>query len=82
VTPAAPDGSTGEALPIPAPQDPDGGTNQQWQLLPVGSNTYRIANRTTGLALDSGGAVASGSRTKQRTLVESPNLRWVLAAVG
>ncbi|MCW8375863.1 alpha-L-fucosidase [Streptomyces justiciae] len=42
---------------------------------------FRITNVTNGLALDSGGNVASGSNLKQWTWDGSPNLQWVAEAV-
>jgi len=54
----------------------NGGPNQQWQITDLGHGRYRIANRTTGLVLDGGGQVASGSVTKQWSPVDSPNLQW------
>ncbi|MEU2778306.1 alpha-L-fucosidase [Streptomyces sp. NPDC007162] len=43
---------------------------------------FRITNVTDGLALDSGGNVASGSNLKQYTWDGSPNLQWQLVDVG
>ncbi|MGC9669607.1 alpha-L-fucosidase [Planosporangium sp. 12N6] len=42
----------------------------------------RIANVTTGLVLDSGGSVASGSRLKQWNWDGSSNLQWQLVDLG
>lgn len=42
----------------------------------------RIANATTGLVLDSGGNVASGSNLKQWTWDGSTNLQWQLVDAG
>ncbi|WP_317984473.1 glycosyl hydrolase family 95 catalytic domain-containing protein [Microbispora bryophytorum] len=42
----------------------------------------RIANATTGLALDSGGNVASGSNLKQWNWDGSTNLQWQLVDLG
>ncbi|GAA3732837.1 alpha-L-fucosidase [Plantactinospora mayteni] len=42
----------------------------------------RITNVTTGLALDSGGGVASGSMLKQWTYDGSANLQWQLVDLG
>jgi alpha-L-fucosidase len=42
----------------------------------------RITNETTGLALDSGGNVASGSRLKQWAWDGNNNLQWQLVALG
>ncbi|WP_369167415.1 alpha-L-fucosidase [Streptomyces sp. R28] len=43
---------------------------------------FRITNATNGLALDSGGNVASGSNLKQWTWDGSSNLQWHAEAVG
>ncbi|MCX5336278.1 alpha-L-fucosidase [Streptomyces sp. NBC_00140] len=43
---------------------------------------FRITNVTNGLALDSGGDVASGSNLKQWTSGASTNLQWQAMAVG
>ncbi|WP_282701396.1 alpha-L-fucosidase [Streptomyces sp. CC219B] len=43
---------------------------------------FRIINATNGLALDSGGDVASGSNLKQWTWNGSTNLQWRAEAVG
>ncbi|MFG2803168.1 alpha-L-fucosidase [Streptomyces pseudovenezuelae] len=43
---------------------------------------FGITNVTDGLALDSGGNVASGSNLKQYTWDGSPNLQWQLVEVG
>jgi alpha-L-fucosidase 2 len=48
--------------------------------LPTGY--VRIANVTTGLVLDSGGNVASGSNLKQWSPGSSTNLQWQLVDVG
>ncbi|WP_262284285.1 beta-L-arabinofuranosidase domain-containing protein [Micromonospora sp. MA102] len=42
----------------------------------------KIANVTTGLVLDSGGSVGSGSVVKQWSDVSSPNLQWQLVDAG
>ncbi|WP_256090255.1 alpha-L-fucosidase, partial [Actinacidiphila rubida] len=48
-----------------------------------GSTTWvRIANVTTGLVLDSGGNVASGSNLKQWNYDGSTNLQWQLVDLG
>lgn len=50
---------------------------------PGGSTTWvRIANGTSGLVLDSGGNVASGSNLKQWNYDGSTNLQWQLIALG
>ncbi len=49
---------------------------------PVPTGWVRIANVTSGLALDSGGNVASGSVLKQWSWDGSTNLQWQLVDVG
>ena len=50
---------------------------------PGGSTTWvKIANVTSGLALDSGGNVASGSNLKQWSYDGSGNLQWQLVGLG
>lgn len=50
---------------------------------PGGSTTWvKIANVTSGLALDSGGNVASGSNLKQWSYDGSGNLQWQLVDLG
>ncbi|MFF5370187.1 alpha-L-fucosidase [Streptomyces sp. NPDC013187] len=46
------------------------------------SSYFRITNVTDGLALDSGGDVASGSNLKQWSWDNSPNLHWQAVDVG
>ncbi|MFJ8113970.1 alpha-L-fucosidase [Streptomyces sp. NPDC096132] len=46
------------------------------------STYFRITNVTDGLALDSGGNVASGSNLKQWSWDGSPNLQWQAVEVG
>jgi alpha-L-fucosidase len=53
--------------------NPGGGTTTGW---------VKIANVTTGLALDSGGSVASGSNLKQWSYNGSTNLQWQLVDLG
>ncbi|WP_238005972.1 alpha-L-fucosidase [Dactylosporangium sp. AC04546] len=48
----------------------------------VPTGWVRIANVTTGLVLDSGGNVATGSRLKQWSWDNSWNLQWQLVDVG
>lgn len=59
---------------IPGPGGGGGGS------LPAG--WVKIANGTTGLVLDGGGNVASGSRVKQWNYDGSANLQWQLVDVG
>ncbi|MET8847002.1 alpha-L-fucosidase [Amycolatopsis sp. NPDC004625] len=49
---------------------------------PLPTGWARIANVTTGLVLDGGGSVASGSRLKQWNWDGSTNLQWQLADAG
>jgi len=49
---------------------------------PLPTGWARIANGTTGLVLDSGGSVASGSRIKQWNWNGSTNLQWQLVDAG
>jgi alpha-L-fucosidase len=50
---------------------------------PGGSTTWvKIANVTSGLVLDSGGNVASGSNLKQWNYDGSTNLQWQLVSLG
>lgn len=49
---------------------------------PVPTGWVRIANVTTGLVLDSGGNVASGSVLKQWSYDGSTNLHWQLVDLG
>ncbi|MFF7952646.1 alpha-L-fucosidase [Streptomyces griseorubiginosus] len=46
------------------------------------SSYFRLTNVTDGLALDSGGNVASGSNLKQWTPVDSANLQWQAIDLG
>ncbi|MFF5523213.1 alpha-L-fucosidase [Streptomyces coeruleorubidus] len=55
-------------------------TSLKVQFNPV--TYFRITNATNGLALDSGGNVASGSELKQWTWNGSPNLQWHAESVG
>ncbi|WP_328743921.1 alpha-L-fucosidase [Streptomyces sp. NBC_00285] len=43
---------------------------------------FRLINITDGLALDSGGNVASGSNLKQWTPIDNPNLHWQAVDLG
>ncbi|HEU5473676.1 MAG TPA: alpha-L-fucosidase [Actinophytocola sp.] len=49
---------------------------------PIPTGWTRIANDATGLVLDSGGNVASGSRLKQWSWDGSTNLQWQLVPLG
>ncbi|WP_333769886.1 alpha-L-fucosidase [Streptomyces sp. IBSBF 2435] len=48
----------------------------------TGTGYVKIANVTSGLALDSGGSVASGSNLKQWNYDGSTNLQWQLIDLG
>ncbi|MDX3452006.1 alpha-L-fucosidase [Streptomyces sp. ME02-8801-2C] len=61
------------------------GNNDQIASLRVQFNPatyFRVSNVTNGLALDSGGNVASGSNLKQWTWDGSSNLQWQAVDVG
>ncbi|NUT98774.1 MAG: alpha-L-fucosidase [Saccharothrix sp.] len=49
---------------------------------PLPTGWARITNATTGLVLDSGGSVASGSKLKQWSVDSSTNLQWQLVDAG
>ncbi|HEY0807847.1 MAG TPA: RICIN domain-containing protein, partial [Pseudonocardiaceae bacterium] len=49
---------------------------------PLPTGWAKIANVTSGLAMDSGGNVASGSNLKQWTYNGSTNLQWQLVNLG
>ena len=49
---------------------------------PIPTGWVRLVNVTTGLVLDSGGLVASGSMLKQWTYDGSTNLQWQLVSLG
>lgn len=74
----------------PAPEwfDPDlrgSGNNDRITSLRVQFNPatyFRIVNATNGLALDSGGDVASGADLKQWTWDGSSNLQWRITHRG
>ena len=51
-------------------------------ISPIPTSWARIANATTGLVLDSGGNVASGSNLKQWTSGSSTNLQWQFVDAG
>ncbi|MFE9451673.1 RICIN domain-containing protein [Streptomyces sp. NPDC006739] len=59
----------------------DGGTKRQWQLRYQGGGKYWIVNRATGLVLDGGGNVPSGSVTKRWSGSSSSNVQWTFTAV-
>ena len=49
---------------------------------PLPTGWAKIANATSGLVLDSGGSVASGSNLKQWNYDGSTNLQWQLVPLG
>jgi len=51
-------------------------TNQQWQIVSLGGGYYRIVNRTTGKAVDTGGATADGSVCQMWYSNSSYNQQW------
>ncbi|MFI9812697.1 beta-L-arabinofuranosidase domain-containing protein [Saccharothrix variisporea] len=53
-----------------------------WNTSTTPTGWARLSNAATGLALDSGGSVASGSRLKQWSWDGSANLQWQLVDVG
>lgn len=55
-------------------------TSQQFEVVTEGTQ-YRLLNRATGLALDSGGGVASGSPVKQWVSNGNANLAFALTPV-
>jgi len=57
------------------------GYNEQWTLIPYGSN-YLIQNDGTGLYLDGYGYSGNGSSVPQYTLTYSTNQQWVEETVG
>ncbi|MGX1563212.1 alpha-L-fucosidase [Streptomyces sp. NPDC055506] len=81
------DGFTGTSWTFTA-ENPDlrnTGNNDQITSLRVQFNPatyFRVTNATNGLALDSGGNVASGANLKQWTWNGSSNLQWQAEAVG
>ncbi len=60
--------------PIPTPSGSGGGIDP--------NAFYRLQNAATGLALDGGGSVASGSAVKQWTWDGSTNLQWRFVPVA
>jgi alpha-L-fucosidase len=51
-------------------------------VAPIPTSWARIVNDATGLVIDSGGSVGSGSRLKQWTWDGSTNLQWQLVPLG
>ncbi|MBE3015843.1 glycoside hydrolase N-terminal domain-containing protein [Microbispora sp. NEAU-D428] len=85
------DAETGGAVTVTKPEADvialPGQAGRTYRLTGSGGGTppsayVRIANVTTGLALDSGGNVASGSNLKQWNWDGSTNLQWQLVDLG
>ncbi|MFF1611689.1 RICIN domain-containing protein [Amycolatopsis sp. NPDC058278] len=53
--------------------------SQQWSITDTGGGACVIANRASGLVLDGGGNVPSGSPLKVWSDDGSPNLRWLFS---
>ncbi|MEV4300695.1 glycosyl hydrolase family 95 catalytic domain-containing protein [Microbispora rosea] len=85
------DAETGGAVTVTKPEADvialPGAAGRTYRLTGSGGGTtpstyVRIANAATGLALDSGGNVASGSNLKQWNWDGSNNLQWQLVDLG
>ncbi|WP_432861583.1 glycosyl hydrolase family 95 catalytic domain-containing protein [Microbispora rosea] len=85
------DAETGGAVTVTKPEADvialPGQAGRTYRLTGSGGGTtpstyVRIANAATGLALDSGGNVASGSNLKQWNWDGSTNLQWQLVDLG
>ncbi|MEV4101728.1 glycoside hydrolase N-terminal domain-containing protein [Nonomuraea sp. NPDC049649] len=83
------DTTTGAAVPVAEPEDDvirlTGQAGRTYRMTgsgPAPARYVRIANATTGLVLDSGGNVASGSNLKQWNWDGSTNLQWQLIELG
>ncbi|MBD3142165.1 glycoside hydrolase N-terminal domain-containing protein [Microbispora camponoti] len=85
------DAETGGAVTVTKPEADvialPGQAGRTYRLTGSGGSStptgyVRIANATTGLALDSGGNVASGSNLKQWNWDGSTNLQWQLVDLG
>ena len=83
------DTTTGAAVPVAEPEDDvirlTGQAGRTYRMTgsgPAPARYVRIANATTGLVLDSGGNVASGSNLKQWNWDGSTNLQWQLVELG
>ncbi|MFI7030236.1 glycosyl hydrolase family 95 catalytic domain-containing protein [Microbispora rosea] len=85
------DAETGGAVTVTKPEADvialPGQAGRTYRLTGSGGGTtpstyVRIANASTGLALDSGGNVASGSNLKQWNWDGSTNLQWQLVDLG
>ncbi|MET8155499.1 glycoside hydrolase N-terminal domain-containing protein [Sphaerisporangium sp. NPDC005289] len=60
----------------------NGGNNQQFQLVDLGSGWYRIVNRTNGLVIDSQGNGSNGAIAKQASSNGNNNQQWRLNDTG
>ncbi|MEZ7125771.1 glycoside hydrolase N-terminal domain-containing protein [Nonomuraea sp. AD125B] len=84
------DATTGEAVSVTKPENDvvrlSGQAGRTYRMTgsagPPPATYVRITNATTGLALDSGGNVASGANLKQWNWDGSTNLQWQLVALG
>jgi len=85
------DATTGEAVTVTSPEAGvirlTGQAGRTYRVTASGTpqqptGYVRIANGTTGLMLDSGGNVASGSNLKQWNSDGSTNLQWQLVDLG
>ncbi|MEU6721288.1 glycoside hydrolase N-terminal domain-containing protein [Nonomuraea sp. NPDC046802] len=82
------DATTGGAVSVTKPESDviglTGQAGRTYRVTTSGTSTgyVRIANVTTGLVLDSGGNVASGSVLKQWGYNGSTNLQWQLLDLG
>ncbi|MEV4547895.1 glycosyl hydrolase family 95 catalytic domain-containing protein [Nonomuraea wenchangensis] len=84
------DATTGDAVSVTKPENDvirlSGQAGRTYRMTgsagPPPTTYVRITNATTGLALDSGGNVASGSNLKQWNWDGSTNLQWQLVALG
>jgi O-glycosyl hydrolase len=60
-----------------------GGTNQEWNLVPLGNGYYTIVNHNSGMVLDVSGA----SKTQGKQIIQWPgnggtNQQWSLVSIG
>ncbi|WP_020541191.1 glycosyl hydrolase family 95 catalytic domain-containing protein [Nonomuraea coxensis] len=84
------DATTGDAVSVTRPENDvirlSGQAGRAYRMTgsagPPPATYVRITNATTGLALDSGGNVASGANLKQWNWDGSTNLQWQLVALG
>ena len=85
--------SSGKVLDVPGASTADGaiieqwtdngGQNQQWSLVSVGSGYYKIVSRSSGKVLDVPGAsTANGAHIQQWTDNGAANQQWSLVSVG